>query len=195
MPSASLAQWDMVPGLAPAGTPVPATCPTPRGSGAPAVSATASQSSGLAFVDVGNNAQGDDGNLSVVSQDGTQAVQTWTPSQSGANSANVYLQVDPTSAVATASDLTVKVTYWASAGRGFKVQYDAPGNAYRTGSTVTSTGSGTWATATVNITGAQLREEQCGAVIGENLAGDLRLAVTNSAAPLIVQSVAISVTH
>jgi hypothetical protein len=47
---------------------------------------------------------------------------------------------------------------------------------------VTSSGSGAWATATVNITGAQLREEQYGAVIGENLAGDLRLAVTNPAA-------------
>jgi Beta-galactosidase len=195
MASATLAQWNMVPGAAPAGTPTPATCPTPPGSGSSTVSATASQSSGLTFVNVGNNTHGDDGNLKVISQDGTQAVQTWTSAQSGAGSANAYLQVDPTSAVATASDLTVKVTYWASAGQGFKVQYDAPGNAYQNGPTVTSTGSGAWETATVNITGAQLREQQYGAVIGENLAGDLRLAVTNPADSLIVQSVTISATH
>jgi hypothetical protein len=195
MPSATLAQWNMVPGAAPAGTPAPATCPTPPGSGASTVSATASQSSGLTFPGLGNNDKSDDSDLNVTSQDGTQAVQTWTTAQSGTGSANVYLQADPSSAVAAASDLTVKVTYWASAGQGFQVQYDAPGNAYTDGPTVTSSGSGTWATATVNITGARLSEEQYGSVIGQDLAGDLRLAVTNPAAPLIVQSVAISVTH
>ena len=195
MTSASLAQWNMVPGAAPAGTPAPATCPTPPGSGASTVSATASQSSGLAFPGLGDNAQGDDSDLSTISQDGTQAVQTWTTAKSGAGSANVYLQADPTSAVAAASDLTVKVTYWASAGQGFQVQYDAPGNAYKDGPTVTSTGSGTWATATVNITGAQLGQQQYGNVIGQDLAANLRLAVTNPAAPLIVQSVTISATH
>jgi hypothetical protein len=195
MPSAALAQWNMVPGPAPAGTAAPATCPTPPGSGASTVSATASQSSGLAFPGLGDNAQGDDSDLTAISQDGTQAVQTWTTAQSGADSANVYLQADPTSAVATASDLTVKVTYWASAGQGFQVQYNAPGNAYKDGPTVTSTGSGTWATATVNITGAQLGQQQYGNVIGQDLAANLRLAVTNPAAPLIVQSVTVSVTH
>jgi hypothetical protein len=195
MASATLAQWNMVPGPAPAGTPVPATCPTPRGSGASTVSATATQSSGLAFPGLGNNDTYDDSDLSAITQDGTQAVQTKTTAQSGASTANVYLQVDPTTAVATASDLTVKVTYWASAGQGFQVQYDAPGNAYKDGPTVTSTGSGTWATATVNITGAQLGEKEYGNVIGQDLASDLRLAATNPAAPLIVQSVAISVTH
>ena len=124
----------------------------------------------------------------MVSQDGTQAVQTWTTAQSGAGDANVYLQVDPSSAVAAASDLTVTVTYWASAGQGFRVQYDAPGNPYQNGPAMPGVGSGTWATATVNITGAQLSGEQ-------NLGADLRLAVTDPAAPLIVQSVAISVTH
>jgi hypothetical protein len=195
MTSASLAQWNMVPGSAPAGTPAPATCPTPPGSGASTVSATASQSSGLAFPGLGDNAQGDDSDLKAITQDGTQAVQTSTTAQSGTDSANVYLQADPTSAVAAASDLTVKVTYWASAGQGFQVQYDAPGNAYKGGPTVTSTGSGTWATATVNITGAQLGQQQYGNVIGQDLAANLRLAVTNPAAPLIVQSVTISTTH
>jgi hypothetical protein len=195
MASATLAQWNMVPGAAPAGTPVPATCPTPRGSGASTVSATATQSSGLAFPGLGNNDTYDDSDLSAITQDGTQAVETETTAQSDASSANVYLQVDPTSAVATASGLTVKVTYWASAGQGFQVQYNAPGNSYKDGPTVTSTGSGTWATATVNITGAQLSEAQYGNVIGQDLGADLRLAATNPAAPLIVQSVAISVTH
>jgi hypothetical protein len=195
MASATLAQWNMVPGAAPAGTPVPATCPTPRGSGASTVSATASQSSGLAFPGLGNNDNGDDSDLSAVTQDGTQAVATETTAQSGASSANVYLEVDPTSAVAAASDLTVKVTYWASAGQGFQVQYNAPGNSYKDGPTVTSTGSGTWATATVQITGAQLREEEYGNVIGQDLASDLRLTATNPAAPLIVQSVTIAPTH
>jgi hypothetical protein len=195
MASATLAQWNMVPGPAPAGTPAPAACPTPRGSGASTVSATATQSSGLAFPGLGNNDTYDDSDLSAVTQDGSEAVQTETTAQSGASSANVYLQVDPTSAVAMASDLTVKVTYWASAGQGFQVQYDAPGNAYQNGPTVTSTGSGTWATATVKITGARLSEEEYGNVIGQDLASDLRLTATDPAAPLIVQSVAISVTH
>ena len=52
--------------------------------------------------------------------------------------------------------------------------------------TVTSPGTGTWTTSSVTITGAQLGEEQ-------NLSADLRLAVTDPAAPLIVQSVSISV--
>jgi hypothetical protein len=195
MASATLAQWNMVPGAAPAGTPVPATCPTPRGSGASTVSATASQASGLAFPGLGNTDKGDDSDLGVTSQNGTQAVQTETTAQSGASSANVYLQVDPTSAPATASDLTVKVTYWASAGQGFQVQYNAPGNSYKDGPTVTSTGSGTWATATVNITGAQLSEAQYGNVIGQDTAADLRLTATNPAQPLIVQSVTVSATH
>jgi hypothetical protein len=195
MASATLAQWMMTPGPAPAGTPVPATCPVSRASGASTVSATASQTSGLAFPGLGNNDQGDDSDLSAITQDGTQAVQTSTTARSGASSANVYLEVDPSSAVAAASDLTVKVTYWASPGQGFQVQYNAPGDAYKAGPTVTSTGSGTWATATVHITGARLGEKQYGNVIGQDLASDLRLAATSPAAPLIVQSVTISATH
>jgi hypothetical protein len=195
MASATLAQWNLVPGAAPAGTPVAAKCPESRGSGASTVTATASQTSGLAFPGLGNNDTADDSDLSTTTEDGTQAVQTETTAQSGASSANVYLEVDPTSAVAAASDLTVKVTYWASAGQGFQVQYNAPGNSYKDGPTVTSTGSGTWATATVKITGAQLNEEEYGNVIGQDLASDLRLTATNPAAPLIVQSVTVSATH
>ena len=47
----------------------------------------------------------------------------------------------------------------------------------------------------MNITGAQLGQQQYGNVIGQDLAANLRLAVTNPAAPLIVQSVTVSVTH
>jgi hypothetical protein len=79
------------------------------------------------------------------------------------------------------------VTYWAAAGQGFQVQYDAPGNPYQNGPTVTSPGTGTWATATVQITGAQLSEAQ-------NLGADLRLAVTDPAQPFVVRSVTISTT-
>jgi hypothetical protein len=186
MASATLAEWNMVPGAAPAGTPVPSNCPAAPGSGASTVSATPTTTDGLEVLNVGGTGQGADGNLSLVTQDGSQAWETWTTAQSGTSVENMYLQVDPSSAVDAASDLTVTVTYWATAGQGFQVQYDAPGNAYQNGPTVTSPGTGTWTTSSVTITGAQLGEEQ-------NLSADLRLAVTDPAAPLIVQSVSISV--
>ncbi len=91
------------------------------------------------------------------------------------------------SAVEAAANITVQVTYWATAGQGFTVQYSTPTNKYQNGPTVTSPGTGTWATATVQLTGAQLDEL-------ENGSADLRLAVTTPTAPLIVRSVAMSVT-
>jgi hypothetical protein len=185
MASATLAEWDMVPGAAPAGTPVPSDCPEAPGSGASTVSASVADTNGLEVLN-GGGGQGADGNLNVITQDGSQAWETWTTAQSGTPVENLYLQVDPSSAVDAASDLTVTVTYWATAGQGFQVQYDAPGNAYQNGPTVTSPGTGTWATSSVTITGAQLGEEQ-------NLSADLRLAVTDPTAPLIVQSISISV--
>ena len=185
MASATLAEWDMVPGAAPAGTPTASNCPAAPGSGASTVSASVGQANGLEVLN-GGGGQGADGNLNVITQDGTQAWETWTSAQSGTPVENMYLQVDPSSAVDAASDLTITVTYWATAGQGFQVQYDAPGNAYQNGPTATSPGTGTWATSSVTITGAQLGEEQ-------NLGADLRLAVTDPAAPLIVQSVSISV--
>jgi hypothetical protein len=188
MKSAQIAQWKMEPGPAPPGTPVPAVCPLPPGSGASTVSVTAGQAGGgMEFLGIGQTGQGADGNLNLITQGGEQAVQTWTSAQSGAPVANVYLQVDPSSNVAAAADLTVQVTYWSAAGQGFQVQYDAPGNPYQNGPTVTSPGTGTWATATVQITGTQLSEAQ-------NLGADLRLAVTNPAQPLVVRSVTISTT-
>ena len=183
MASATLAQWRMVPGPAPSGT--PSSCPA-AGSGATSVSATADSNSGLVFLGVGQTGQGSDGNLTQVTQDGVPALATWTSAQSGVAPANVYLQIDPSSAVYAASSVNVTVTYWASAGQGFQPQYDGTGGAYENGPVVTSPGTGTWATSTVTITGAQFGEEQ-------NLSADLRLAVTNPSAPLIVSSVTLSV--
>ena len=91
------------------------------------------------------------------------------------------------SAVEAAAAVTVQVTYWATAGQGFTVQYDTPGNAYQNGPTVSSPGTGAWTTATVQLTGAQFNEAQNGGA-------DLRLNVTNSSTPLIVQSITMSVT-
>ena len=112
-------------------------------------------------------------------------METWTSSQSGAGDANVYLQLNPLSAVEAAASVTVQVTYWATAGQGFTVQYDTPGNAYQNGPTVTSPGTGTWTTATVQLTGAQFDE-------AENGGADLRLNVTNASTPLIAANVTIS---
>ena len=189
MATATLAQWQVLPGPAPAGTPVPATCPL-AGSGATSVSASAAQGNngvgtGLVYLNVGATGAGADGNLTAVTQGGQSAYETWTTAQTGVGSANVYLQVDPTSQVYTAATVTVNVTYWSVAGQGFQVQYDAPGSAYLGGPTVAGSGTGSWQTATVTLTGAQFGEAQ-------NLNADLRLAATNTNQPLYVSSVTMS---
>jgi hypothetical protein len=190
MASATLDQWNVVPGAAPAGTPVPASCPDTTG-GATTVSATAAQAgssgvgSGLVVLDVGATGTGADGNLTQATQGGQAAYETWTSAQSGVSPANVYLQIDPSSQVDTASTVNVSVTYWSVAGQGFQVQYDAPGNAYLDGPSVAGSGTGSWQTATVTLTGAQFQEAQ-------NLSADLRLAVTDPSRPLYVSGVSIS---
>jgi len=185
--AATLAQWNVVAGTPPSGT-ASSSCPTTE-TAATSVSAVAGQAGqGLTYLGVGQTNAGSDGNLTQITQDGETAYETWTSSQSGAGDANVYLQLDPMSAVEAASDVTVQVTYWATAGQGFVIQYDTPTNAYQNGPTVTSPGTGTWATATVQLTGAEFQEAQNGGA-------DLRLNVTNSADPLIVQSVTMSVTN
>jgi hypothetical protein len=185
--AATLAQWNVVAGTPPSGT-ASASCPTTE-TGATSVTATAGQAGGgLAFLGVGQTNSGSDGNLTQVTQGGGQAVETWTTSQSGSGDANVYLQLNPLSAVEAAADVTVQVTYWATAGQGFVVQYDTPSNAYQNGPTVSSPGTGAWTTATVQLTGAQFDEAQNGGA-------DLRLNVTNASAPLIVQNVTMSVTN
>ncbi|QMU71344.1 discoidin domain-containing protein [Streptacidiphilus sp. P02-A3a] len=185
--AATLAQWTMVAGTPPAGT-ASASCPT-SGTGAGSVSATAGQTGGgLSFLGVGQTNSGADGNLTQITQGGQTAVETWTTAQSGSGDANVYLQLDPLSAVEAAADVTVQVTYWATAGQGFVVQYDTPGSAYQNGPSVSSPGTGTWTTATVQLTGAQFAE-------AENGGADLRLNVTDASAPLIVQNVTMSVAN
>jgi hypothetical protein len=182
--AATLAQWKVVAGTPPSGT-ASSSCPVTE-TGATSVTATAGQAgSGLQFLGVGQTSSGSDGNLTQITQGGEQADETWTTSQSGTGDANVYLQLNPMSAVEAAASVTVKVTYWATAGQGFTVQYDTPSNAYQNGQTVTSPGTGTWTTATVQLTGAQFDEAQNGGA-------DLRLNVTNASAPLIVQSVTMS---
>jgi Beta-galactosidase len=180
--SAQLAQWEIVPGKAPAGTPVPQTCPD-ADSGAVSVSGTAGQpNDGVIFLGLGGTDKGADGNLRDTTQDGTAAVETWTSAESGAPTSNIYLQLDPSSQPARSADMTLQVTYWASPGQGFRVQYDAPGDAYHGGPTVAGTSSGTWETATVQLTGAQLQEAQ-------NLNADMRLVAADPSQPLIVSKV------
>src|ERR1700723_521623 len=185
--AATLAQWNVVAGTPPSGT-ASSGCPTTE-TGATSVTATAGQANpGLQFLGVGQTNAGSDGNLTQITQGGETAEETWTSSQSGAGDANVYLQLNPLSAVEAAATVTVQVTYWATAGQGFTVQYDTPSNAYQNGPTVTSPGTGTWTTATVQLTGAQFNEAQNGGA-------DLRLNVTNASVPLIVRSITMSVTN
>jgi Carbohydrate binding module (family 6)/Ricin-type beta-trefoil lectin domain-like len=181
---ATLAEWKMVAGTPPAGT-ASSSCPTTE-VGATSVTATAGQSAGgLTMQGIGQTNAGSDGNLTQITQGGETAEETWTSAQSGAGDANVYLQINPLSAVEAAATVTVQVTYWATAGQGFTVQYSTPTNAYQNGPAVTSPGTGTWTTATVQLTNAQFSE-------AENGGADLRLNVANSSVPLIVQGITIS---
>jgi hypothetical protein len=185
MASATLEELKMVPGAAPSGTPVASNCPQAPGTGQATVSASVGSANGLEVLN-GGTGKGSDGNLTVVTQDGSQAWQTWTSAQSGTPGEDMYLQADPSSGVFSSPDLTVAVTYWATAGQGIQVQYDSTSSAYENGPTMTSPGTGTWVTSSVTITDAQFGEEQ-------NLGADLRLSVTDPSQPLIIQSVSISV--
>ncbi|WP_205865045.1 beta-galactosidase [Planctomonas sp. JC2975] len=185
--SAGLAYWRVVAGPIPRGTPAPLTCPVTSGSAESTVSVTAgAPGEGMQFLGLGQTGHGADGNLTETTQGGTAAVETWTSSQSGAPTSNVYLQVDPSSAVAAAADIDLTVTYWGSAGQGFTAQYDAPGDPYHAAPSVSSAGSGTWETQTVRLSGSQLSEAQ-------NLSADLRLVAKDATQPLIVASVSMSV--
>lgn len=186
LPSSQLDFWRVLPGPS-TGPGVQGPCPIPPGSGQTTVSATAGQSGGgMIFLGLGQTNHGADGNLTSTTQDGTPAVETWTSAQSGAPGSYVYLQVDPSSAVAVASSLKLSVTYWASDGQGFTPQYDAPGDPYHGGPSVTSPGGGGWTTATVTLDNTQLSEAQ-------NMGADLRLAAKDSTQPLIISSVSLSV--
>lgn len=185
MGSGDLTMWEVLPGPPPPGSPVPGPCPNPA-QGSATITATAGQPpDGLAFLNVGAATAGSDGNLRLVTQDGQQAVATWTAQQSGAPGAYAYLQVDPSSPVDTASTVQVSVTYWASPGQGFQLQYDGTGGAYETGPVVSSPGTGQWVTAQLTISGAQFAEAQNGGA-------DMRLAVTDPSQPLFVREVSLT---
>jgi hypothetical protein len=125
-----------------------------------------------------------DGNVTLVQKAGESALETWTLQQLHTPGAYLYLQVNPSSAVYHATALDVTVTYLATPGQGFQVQYDGSGNAYATGPTVLSAGSGQWATSTVRLAGVALSEQ-------ENGGADLRLAVQDGNQPLYVHAVSI----
>lgn len=185
MTSGDLTMWEVAPGPPPAGTPVPATCPS-AGAGATTVTATAGQpADGLAFLNVGASAAGSDGNLRQVTQGGQDAVATWTSQQSGTPGAYAYLQADPSSAVDTASTVQVSVTYWASPGQGFRIQYDGAGGPYENGPAVSSPGTGQWVTAQIQISDARFAE-------AENGGADLRFAVSDPSQPLFIHQVSMT---
>lgn len=123
-----------------------------------------------------------DGNVSAARMAGQAAVARWTLHQLGTPGAYIYLQVDPASPVRAASRLELSVTYLATPGQGFQVQYDGTQGAYENGPTVTGPGTGRWVTAQVQLDGVHLDQ-------GENGGADLRLAVQDGGTPLYVHAV------
>jgi hypothetical protein len=185
--SGDLTMWEVVPGQAPPGSPVPATCPQPV-PGTATVTATAGQPpDGLAFLNVGAGQPGSDGNLRLVTQAGQQAVATWTAQQSGVPGAYAYLQIDPSSLADSASTVQLSVTYWAAPGQGFQVQYNGAGGPYTAGPAVPGPGTGQWVTAQLKVPGARFAEAQNGGA-------DLRLAAADPSQPLIVHEVSLTAT-
>jgi Carbohydrate binding module (family 6)/Ricin-type beta-trefoil lectin domain/Abnormal spindle-like microcephaly-assoc'd, ASPM-SPD-2-Hydin len=184
--AATLAEWTMEPGSPPSGT-ASSGCPANSGVDSASITTNASANAGLLqFLGVGQSTSGADGNLNQITQSGSAAMESWTTAQSGSSDADIYLQNDPVSLVEAASTVTVQVTYWATSGQGFIVQYDASGNAYLNGPTVSSPGTNTWTTASVQLTGAQFNELQ-------NYGADLRLDITDPGVALIVESATISI--
>ena len=183
--SGDLTMWNVVPGPAPAGSPVPTACPQTV-AGSSTVTATAGQPpDGLAFLNVGSTAAGSDGNLSLVTEGGEQGVATWTPQQSGVPGAYAYLQIDPSAQVDSASSVQLSVTYWASSGQGLQVQYDGTGGPYQNGPSVASPGTGQWVTANLTLPSTQFTEAQNGGA-------DLRLMATDPNQPLILRTVSMT---
>lgn len=184
--AASITEWTMAAGAAPSGT-AAASCP-PDYTGAFSVTATAGQvPQGMTFRAVGSSNAGD-GGLATVTENGMPAVETLTSAQSGASDAAVYLQADPASAVEESSGLSLTVTYWDTPGQGFAVQYNSPTTTAAGGPLVAGTGSGTWTTVTVPLTGARLDN-------GLPFQADLRLVAKDPTQPLIVQKVTLSVSN
>ncbi len=177
--------WELVPGAGPA---LSAAATSSSSARARSVSYTPGGPSGglqvLNITPAGQPATGD-GNASLEQVDGSKAVATWTVRQLGTPGAYLYLQLNPASPVYSAQSLQVTVTYLATAGQGFQVQYDGTAGPYSNGPSVQSPGTGQWVTTQVELAGVHLDE-------GENGQADLRLAVRDGSQPLVVRAITIS---
>ena len=116
---------------------------------------------------------------------GQPAISTETLAQLGTGGAFVYLQLDPSSAVHAAARVRLAVTYLATPGQGFQVQYDGARGAYENGPAVVRPGRGAWTPAEVTLGDARFAEAQ-------NWSADLRLAVRDGTRPLLVRRVQIT---
>lgn len=175
--------WQLVPGAGPTVAPQPSSSTS---SPTAEVRAVAGQHpDGLQFLLVDTTAQGSDGNLSSVTAAGQPAVATRTAKELGTPGAYLYLQLNPASPVHAAQRVQVAVTYLATPGQGFQVQYDGARGAYENGPTVTSPGTGVWVTATLTLPDAHFDE-------GQNSSADLRLAVRDGTQPLVVREVQVT---
>ena len=185
----SLALWHLVPGAGPVppsgGATSTHTTPT---TGPQTLTFTAGAENAdlrvLNITPAGQAATGD-GNVSLVRERGRSAVATWTTQQLGTPGAYMYLAVNPTSRLYAAASLELAVTYLATPGQSFQVQYGGTDGPYTSGPTVTSPGGGLWVTARVLLEGVRLDA-------GENGQADLRLSVWDGQAPLVVRSLSLS---
>lgn len=197
LPYGGITAWKIVPGSPPAGTPVPVACVSPPPNGATTVSAMAGGppggaggQSGLAFLDVGAPAggYGSDAALSLTSVGGQSGVET--NEASGQTAAFVNLQIDPSSQVERARSVKVDVTYLASVGQGFQVQYNGARNAYQPGPTIKSPGTDQWLTVSFTLPSTHFDEGQ--AQLDWFGYSDLRLVALNISKPLLIHQVTIT---
>ncbi|MGH3168113.1 MAG: Ig-like domain-containing protein [Trebonia sp.] len=98
---------------------------------------------------------------------------------------DMYFSIDPSVAATSSYNATVKVSYYDSGTGTVALQYDNGYNdPYHTAGTITLTGSDTWKTATLTVTGAYFGGS-------ENASADFRL---DAQTPITVHSVGLSVT-
>jgi len=182
VPPATLQVWALEPGAGPT-----VTLPSATGAAGGAASFVAGRQGGQVIplnITPAGGAPSGDGNVTQVQQAGKAALATWTLQQLHTAGAYLYLQVDPAAALYRASSMELTVTYLATPGQGFQVQYDGTAGPYEQGPTVRGDGSGRWVTATVRLPGTALAE-------AENGGADLRLFVLNGGAPLYVHAIEI----
>src|ERR1700722_4490722 len=98
---------------------------------------------------------------------------------------DLYFGIDPSVAATSSYDATITVSYYDSGTGTVALQYDhGSGDPYHTAGTITLTGSDTWKTASLTVTGAYF-----GGL--ENAGADFRL---DAQQPITVHSVGVSVT-